>query len=160
LSSFAGERIEAILQLAPRGEHLRALLFQLRAPLHHLLTGIAERAAATDLHAGEQRAAENREHCDYRHRQCQRPAELELSGSPVSLGEDDDVHAVSLLPSNTSQRGLHSSGAHPARPPRLTTAGEDTEFVCANSRAQNSLATGVGRKTDKFVLYILATPLS
>ena len=102
LTDAAGDRVQAILQLAARGEHLRALLFELRAPLDHLLAGVVERAAASDLHAREQHTRENCEHRGDGHRQCKRTAELDLAGPPVPLGEDDDIHALNLLPSITS----------------------------------------------------------
>jgi hypothetical protein len=92
LADAAGERVEALLHIAAGRGDVGALLFELRAPLGHLRGGIQHQAAAPQLNAGEQHAAEHQHHSPNRHRHRHRTAELELPSLAESLGEHDDVH--------------------------------------------------------------------
>ena len=121
---------------------LLTLNFELAAPFGDLSGGLEE-TAATELDPHEEHTGQHGNHRCYRHRQRKRPAEFELPGPPQALGKDDDIHWI--VPrvlkklariKNVPQRG------HPAR------AVSDLD------------PWGSGRKTDGFVLYILATPLS
>ena len=151
LADAAGERIEPVLQLTTRREYLRALLLEARGPLDHLFARIAHRAAAADFHAGEQHAAENREDRGNRHRHGKRPAELYLAGSPVPLGKDDDVHEISLSPhlyNMSSQRSPHPGEAN------------NSQRATASPSSKSLSRPALDVEPTKFVLYILATPLS
>jgi hypothetical protein len=99
------QRIQALLQLALRGEDFLALRFERRAPFADVFDRVA---GATELHTEKKRAAQQNGEArdDDRHRH--RPAELELASFPQPLGKHDDVHAL-ILVASTRKTAQHSS---------------------------------------------------